>query len=89
MHLGFTSNFSFERGPSNIIPSNAYASAVVKTMAPECFFDARARIYRNHGTPFFNQFYRGHDGEGDEPSDFLKGLMEFANRAEPIQLEKG
>ena len=83
------SSYDFNTGPLKILPSNAFATAICKAMAPAGFFAERETVYKEFGTPLHDKLYQGHEGEGEPPSKFLQGLVEFSNRYEQIDMSAG
>ena len=85
----FVSNFDFDRGSADIIPTPTFAEAICKALAPEQFLEDRELFFTEYQPKIHQQHYKGHEGVGVGPSEIIQSLFEFANQNEVIGLHKG
>ena len=83
------SNFRFDRGAADIIPTTQFAAAICKSLAPDGFLEEREMFLTGFQPSFHKQHYMGHDDVGAGPSEIIQSLFEFSNRNEDVQLKKG
>ena len=79
----------FDRGPADLMPTNSFADAMLKQMTPDGFFENRKKEMLRFGSPIHDNFYKGHDGDGEPPSKLLQCLTEFALQSKKLETTRG